>query len=69
MSVDWDGQSVMEHFCNVKVSEAEVDGLIHASGRHDTDELVEERIARLNSSVKALSEGFGRFKGNFESLL
>jgi hypothetical protein len=57
MSIDWDGQSVMEDLCNVKVSKAEVDGLIHASGRHDTDKLIEERIARLNSSVKALREG------------
>jgi hypothetical protein len=51
-------QTIMEYFSNIKISEAEIHSLVHASCRHNSDKLIEEWVAWLNGSVKTLSKGF-----------
>jgi hypothetical protein len=58
MGVQLNGQTIMESFHDLHFSEREVDGLIHTSCGHDSDQFVEEGIVWSSSLVEAISELF-----------
>ena len=61
MSVQFDSETIMESFVDVDITKWEVNGLIHAPGRHYSDKLVDLWISRSFSFIHA----FGKFLRSF----
>lgn len=59
----------MERFRVINISKGEINGLVHTSCCHYSDELVEEWVSRSFCLVHALCELLGSLSGDFESKL
>jgi hypothetical protein len=56
MGIEIGGETIVSKLLDVKIGATEICGFIHASGCHDSDQLIEERIAFTTQPVKTLCQ-------------